>query len=790
MADENRDFTFHWDGGSNEWGDLFVVRFDLDERISAPFEARILLQSHDPEAALDPYDLVQKLGTLRILTRVVPAVRCLHGIIASAEDRGPTRIGALYEIVLQPPVVRAMHRKRSRIFLEKTTKEIVEAVLTGDPKLSGADPKAEPLDHLTDPFCVPEEHFAWRVKDPTRIEDVKARPFVVQYEESDFAFISRLLEAEGISYHFEHTEKAVVFVMTDHDEGRQKLDPREPLGPSILGRHLERVRVGARMRPSRVTLVEYNWTKPKLDMRAESDASESDLFVQSYPGAYVESPDHGAPLAKAKLERFLTEARWATAEGSTRVLGAGSVFTLEHSVARYSGEFLVSHARSIGVSAGELTADQTDVVQLPLGEPFRVEVELVRRGSADRVEESKFRPAIETPKPRILSTQTATVTDEPSTRGAEIHVGGPEGNENGSVRLRFHWDTDTARHDKEPTSCWVRVSQVFAGAGGGAVFHPRVGTEVIVSYDDGDPDRPIVVGRVYNGIQPASAEGKGAATVSTLKSLASPGGKVFNELSFDDTAGKEKVSLTAGKDWNSEVGNDRTEHVTNNSGSTVDVDRSEDTGANRKTSVGADNSETVSGSETVSITGSQTMNVGVDQNVGVGANQTTGVGGSRGISVGASQHVSIASTHSVSVGASETYTVGATQDVTVGAVKTESIGAALNLSVGATMTVAVGAIHSRSAPVDITNSPSHIVNSTETAINASAKALIQSALIELLAGGEVTIQAATVNVAAGGELNLSGGTVNIKGGSVSVEGGAVKIAGGVTDITGGVVGVN
>ncbi|KYF59244.1 hypothetical protein BE08_21850 [Sorangium cellulosum] len=95
----------------------------------------------------------------------------------------------------------------------------------------------------------------------------------------------------------------------------------------------------------------------------------------------------------------------------------------------------------------------------------------------------------------MQGTQTAFVTAEPGAQGAEIHVGGPPGAEIGCVRVKFHWDKDAARHAKEPTSCWVRVNQVFAGVGEGAVFHPRVGVEVIVDFEEGDPDRPIVVGR-------------------------------------------------------------------------------------------------------------------------------------------------------------------------------------------------------------------------------------------------------------------------------------------------------
>src|SRR6185369_5142932 len=125
----------------------------------------------------DPFELLGKLGTLRIATGTDPPVLSVHGLIVSAEDKGATHAGSLYELVLLPPLSRAMHRKRSRIFLEKTTKEIIEAVLTGDPKMQPGDNDGRGVGDLRDTFSVPEEKFAWRLLDPSRVDDRKARPY-------------------------------------------------------------------------------------------------------------------------------------------------------------------------------------------------------------------------------------------------------------------------------------------------------------------------------------------------------------------------------------------------------------------------------------------------------------------------------------------------------------------------------------------------------------------------------------------------------------------------------------
>ncbi|MFO0549922.1 MAG: type VI secretion system tip protein VgrG [Polyangiaceae bacterium] len=837
------DFAFHWDGGGEAWKHLHVVRFELEDKMSGLFECRVLLQCHGADDEVDPYDLIGQLATLRIATLTDPAVRCLHGIIASAEDRGPSTAGSLYEVILMPPIVRAAHRKRSRIFLEKSLKDIIEAVLTGDPKMAADDPSPEPLDDLLADFEVPTENFAWRIQDTSRLEDAEAAPYVVQYEESDLAFVSRLLEREGFSYHFEHTEKAIVLVISDNDGGRHKLDPFDSLSAHVGARYLDRLRLGGRLRPTKVKLLEYNWEKPDLDMGAEAKGDAEDLFVQAWPGAFVKSADLGKPIAQARLERFSSEARYATAEGTCRLLGAGSVFKLEHGTARFEGEYLVTRCHMVGVAHGELVgggggralgalsglmgmagsalssasafggaagsamgmaggamsmgssfagsaASSMSGEEPPPEPPVQIKVELLRRGTADGVDESHYRPARNTRRPRIFGTQTAIVTAEPSTKGNEIHVGGPDGNENGCVRLKFHWDTETDRHDKEPTSCWVRVSQIFAGAGGGALYHPRVDTEVIVAFEDGDPDKPIVVGRVYNGKQPAPAEAKGAATVSTMKSMSSPGGGCENSFTFDDKAGEELIHIKAGKNMITEIGNDRKESMKNNSDSTVEADRTETTNGNRSTEVGGNNKEGISGNDTLEVAGKQDISISGNQTNTISGNQSTSVSGSRALTVSGSHDITAASSETHSIGASHTLAVSATQMVSVGASRIDTVAADLAQVVGAAKTVSAGASHTINTPDATVNGSASITHNTPTwTVNASGAATINAADLAGIASGGATIEGATVSVSASGEVTISGAAVKIKGGSVEIEGGTIKISG-VTDIAGAVVKVN
>lgn len=763
------EYVFHWEGGAQDFVDLRVVSFKLVEALSAFYEARIVLHARDKE--IDPETLIGARATLRMATLTTPAVRTLHGLVCEAEERGETRAGMLYAVTLVPPFVRMAHRVRSRLFLEKSPREVIDAVLLGEATVQAAEGDTTLPEALDDSFVAPASRFVWRVTDTSRLDRNDVRPTCVQYNESDWSFVARLLEEEGLSYHFEHSASAVVLVISDQDTGKHRLDPFEALGPAIVGREITDLRLGRRLRATRVTLADYDWRKPALDLTSEAENGASALEVAAFPGRYENAAEDGAPLARVMLERLSTEARYATASASCRLLAAGTVFAVRHDQPRYEGEYLVVRAETSGESHGELEA-----AAMPSSpQPFASRVELVRRGNADAADESGFRPARRTPKPRILGSQTAVVTAAPGHENAEIHVGGPEGAEIGCVRLKFHWDAEAARHTKEPTSAWVRVSQMFAGAGGGAVAHPRVGTEVIVEYLDGDPDRPIVVGRVYNGAQLPPALAKGAATVTTLKSMSSPGAGTFNELSFDDTAGEEKVSLHAGKDWNSTVGNNRVETVKNDSSSDVKVNRNEETGVDRKTHVGGKNEETVDGNETVRIGGRQNLTITSGQDMLVTSDR----------------NLTITGPHTAVVGP-ESYTVNGPQTVTVAAAKTESIGAALDLNVGAAATVNAGASFTVNAPSDTVNAPLATINSVSTTINASAACVIHTALLNAVVGGPASIQGAMVSVTAAGEILLSagGGSIKIGGGGVEITGGTVKVSGGSVDIAGGVVKVN
>ncbi len=333
------DFTFAWehaDSPEGPWAHLQVVRFHGREEISTLYRYEITLLARSPAPEVDPHELIGARATLRIATLTEPGYRLLHGVLVEAEEIAAAPEGMFYRVVLMPPLVRARHRTRCRIFLEKTTRQIVEAVLLGDPHLaleSGATVDED--DGGTRSFEPAAEKLCWRMADPARVDEVRIRPYCVQYNESDLAFVARLLEEEGLSYHIENGAGVCLLILSDSDQGKTRLDPEGALGGEILGRAVSSMQLGSRMREKTVRLRDYDWRKPALDLLAETDRGPGDLFEYHWPGSYADAPSQGEPLARARLDRFHVEAEYAAGEGACRVLTAGTVFRLEHAKTRY-----------------------------------------------------------------------------------------------------------------------------------------------------------------------------------------------------------------------------------------------------------------------------------------------------------------------------------------------------------------------------------------------------------------------------------------------------------------------
>jgi type VI secretion system secreted protein VgrG len=291
-----------------------------------------------------------------------------------------------------------------------------------------------------------------------------------------------------------------------------------------------------------------------------------------------------------------------------------------------------------------------------------------------------FRPARATRKPVVQGPQTAVVTGP---KGKEIYT-----DKYGRVKVHFHWDRHGAADEK--SSCWLRVSMPWAGKGWGGVQIPRIGQEVIVDFLEGDPDRPLIVGRVYNGesMPPLSGAGRPgdpprpttmeqAAQQMSLRSnsLGQGGGAAKgNEITMNDDEGGETLFIHAEKDETHNVNNDRKDTVGNNEVIFIGNDRTDTVGNNETRTVNNDRTRTVVNNENIVI--------GVNQSISVGSNQSTVVGANQTINVNANRSLTVAANNSDTVGASETRTIGAAQTNTVGSNQSTSVGIMRSLSVG------------------------------------------------------------------------------------------------------------
>lgn len=708
------DFFFAWEGADakSPWRHMRVLEVRGVEAMSSLYSFEIELVRADNRPDVSVTDLVGRRCALRITTKTQPAFRLIHGVVASAEELGDVTDGARYRVVLAPPFFAATMQKKSLIYLEKTIAEIVEHVLTrvswGAGLTASKLREADPDDGDDSTFKPATATFAMRIVDRNRIDDRDARPYCVQYDESDIHFVSRILEEEGISYHFEHTKTECVLVLSDFDGGRQHIDPTKPLGLNVFGRELSSWVVGTRLRPKSATLDDFNWKKPKHAMIAISPAGVTDFNTHEYPGRYDHSKESGERLAEKREQRLSTEREWAAGEARCRLLGAGSIFRLEHSAEKFNGKYLVTSVRHEVTSRGSFSRGRGADI------PYKASIECVRCGTKDEDIESSFRPARVTPRPRILGSQTAIVTADPSAAGAEINVGGPE--DVGCVRVHFHWDFEATRLEREPSSCWIRVSHLFAGSNHGAAWHPRVGNEVIVDFLDGDPDRPIVTGRVYNGINKPGENPTRRPTFSAIKSFTSPFNGNFNMLSFEDEAGREEIVVHAARDYNT----------------TVKRNASRDVGMN--------DSVTVKGSQKTSIDGSQSTSAG-------------------SISHNSGSTLSLAAKTQMTLNAGDEMAAGAPIINIEGKDNVNASAPWIDIQGGTKIRVGAPVVEVGGSVIDANAQENLNASAPWIDIKGGAKIRADAAIVE--------INGATVIVTAG-DVTIKGGTVNIKGGQINL----------------------
>lgn len=690
-------FTLEVEGLSEE---LRVTGFHGEEGISRLFGFTIDIAAEND--ALDFDTIVEKSATLVLHDADGGVARNINGIVVRVEQRETRQRFTSYQAVLVPRLWLLTGRNDSRIFQAKSVPDIIKEVLDEGGLLS--------------------DQYALQLK-----ESYEAREYCVQYRESDLNFLSRLMEEEGIFYFFEHQQNAHKLIIADDAsthkpvDGDAKIVFRSGDGMVPAVDAITNYRLGESARTASVTLRDYNFKKPNLNLEVQSSQGSSKIFnVYDYPGKY-ELPELGNKRAKVRLQTIQRGKRVGAGATNCMRLIPGCSFSLaEHP--RFDGEYVVTKIVHDGTQpqAMEELADGATTYNASF---TTIPGDVVYRGGAVDADAAR--------KPRVEGPQTAFVVGP---AGEEIYT-----DEHGRIKVQFHWDRDGKRDEK--TSCWVRVSQTWAGAGWGAWVLPRIEQEVIVEFLEGDPDRPIVTGCVYHGTNRPPYALPEHKTRSTFKTNSTPGGGGFNELRFEDKKDQEEIYIHGQKDWtiqirndkNQNIGHDETLHVGNDRTKTVDNNQTEAIGKNKTISVGENHSESVGKNASITVGSNETINIGEDRSLIIGSNQTTDIGKNQTIAIGSDRSVSVGGRNTIDIGKDATWSVGNNFAHDIGSNGDWTVAKDMHVNVGKKL---------------------------EVTADTSIKFSCGSASIELKSNGKIVIEGGDIAVKGSGNITLKGSKIS------------------------------
>jgi type VI secretion system secreted protein VgrG len=722
--------------------DMYLLSMTGDEELGRLFEYDLELLSPDP--AIPLADVLAQNVTVT-LELSAGGFRYFNGYVSRFSFAGTSGDQCVYRATLRPWLWFLTRTSSCRIHNQISTPDVVKRVF---------------------------RHYGQALFDGP-LPDHAARDYVVQYRETDFNFVSRLMEEEGIYYYFRHEVGKHTLVFADsigaHDKYLGLSVPYLP--PTDSGRrqgdHFDSWRVSQEIQPAAFVMKEYDFKRPRADLRAVANppAKKARHLMGEYfdyPGGYLEGKD-GEALGGIHLDELGAHYETVETTGTTRALGVGQTFRVTD-VPRpdQNREYLVVRAH-YELRSHDLGSGATDDV-----EPFQ--------GAFTLMDSTRqFRPARVTPRPIVQGPQTAIVVGDKKTQpdSSEIVT-----DEHARVRVRFFWERLGGERTDEPDdeekrnddmTTWVRVSQYWAGSQWGAIHIPRIGQEVVVDFLEGDPDRPIVTGRVYNGDNMPPYALPANKTQSGIKSRSTPGGgpSNFNEIRFEDKKGGEELHVQAERDHSTLVKRNQT------------------------LSVGGDRSVSVSGNETISVSGTRSTTIT--------KKETETFNDARVMTVAQTDDVTItgAATGTYNGGRTETVKSGDTLTVN-GSNKTVTVHGEYNTTADTQFQVEQGpnsilvkgaiTVHS-TTEVKVTNDKCtvHLVGGTAS-IDAADE-------IKLTCGGS-TISLAkdgTITITGGKQVTTTGGGsgVDLVAAGATMSGTKATVSGtSTTEVTGGIVKIN
>ncbi|MBN1960981.1 MAG: type VI secretion system tip protein VgrG [Deltaproteobacteria bacterium] len=750
MALDPVSYTFEINNQSSTWQ---IRRFKLTERLFELYIGNFEIIHPTQTADIDSLLGVSCTVTL---TRATAVSRRINGIIHRVKRVGTDHNNIIVSIEVVPALWSLTQRITSRIFQNISVLDIITKVL---------NEALAPLQRT--------------IRNDTH-RSLPEREYCVQYQETDFDFVRRLMQEEGLSFYFDQSGSTEQVVLVDDNatyptaagqnaEVYSLVDPGSSAGDF---ESVHRIQSEQALMPTSMILNEYDWRQPNMMVHIEqheTDVVNQERVIYDCEPALNITDNGNDRKERLGIRHEQEQVNGHPSAGDSNAINftSGCIFELRDlNSSDLEARYLITEVVHEGTAPGAFSQDAN------------ADVEYYNHFVCIS-ENVVYRPPLHLRRP-FLGTLTATVVGP---KNEEIQT-----DKHGRIKVRFHWDLLSPKNGE--SSCWIRVMQSWAGPGYGTVFIPRIGMEVIVQFVQGNADLPLVTGCLYNGLNRPPLTLPQDKTKSTITSRSSRNNLGFNELTFEDATGSEEIILHAQKDLNAHILHNQTYNIDSNDRITVGGSQTINIGGNQSITVGADRSLQVNRDESTTIARNRTVTVNNDQTTLVANNRSTTivnnddqkVVGDRSIDIAKNYTNNIGINRNVNIGVNDDLQIGSSQNIKIAAIKTESIGGASLETIGGAKTLTVGGAYAVSVggAINTMVAGAHLEETgLLRAIKAGKKISIScggssislnssgielscgASKISLSSGGKVTITGTEFEFTASGQIKLKGGMVYI-----------------------------
>jgi type VI secretion system secreted protein VgrG len=662
---------------------LLLESFEGKESIAGGFKYTLGLLGKDP--SISAAKLIRTLATVK-LAQADGSERVINGLISRFVQLDQAEGLTVYEAEIRPWYWFLSLTSDFCIWQNKSIPEIVKAVCN-------------------------EQGFTDLVFKCVKTH--KPHEYRVQYGETHLDFITRLMEEEGIFWFAEHDGKKCNMVVAD-DNSVAKTAVKLRLSTIAHDTEDEAVlswfNVGQDVRPGKYTHMDYNFETPSTQLKGQHAGKHASEVVE-FPGGFA-TRDDADPLATLRYQEIVAEQIEAEGAGRCRALKAGGKIEVsKHPNKALNTAYLITSVKQ-SAKLGDFRTG---------GDPG-----LAFKSSFTAIPfDTPYKPERSTELPRAYGYESAVVVGP---AGEEIFT-----DKYGRVKVQFFWDRRGKKDDK--SSCWVRVSTVWAGKGWGVINTPRIGQEVLVAFLNGDPEDPIIVGRVYNAEQMPPYALPTNKTQSGIKTRSTLGGTPdnFNEIRFEDKKGSEQLFIHAEKNQDIEVENDETHSVGH--------DRSKSIGNDESVHVKHNRTETVDNDETIAIHGNRRETVDKDESIAVSGNRSRTVAKNESVSIEQDRSTSITKNDALDVSENRTISVGKDTTISIGGKRAATVAKDDTLDVGKNLTITVAdsiTIKAGDASISMKKSGDITIKGNNITLEGSGKVNVKASSDLVLKGSKVT----------------------------------------------------